>query len=100
MDQSTKARLERGKRTQEILKQGLHETLAMEEEAIILYSLVHGFLDDVPVEDLARFESDLYSDMKLSDTGKEIAKEIRETKVLPDSSKLDNYLTEFKKKFM
>ena len=100
LDQSTKARLERGKRTQEILKQGLHETLAMEEEAIILYSLVHGFLDDVPVEDLARFESDLYSDMKLSDTGKEIAKEIRETKVLPDSSKLDNYLTEFKKKFM
>ena len=100
LDQSTKARLERGKRTQEILKQGLHETLAMEEEAMILYSLVHGFLDDIPVEDLSRFESDLYSDMKLSEVGKELAKEIRETKVLPDSTKLDNYLTEFKKKFM
>ncbi len=100
LDQSTKARLERGKRTQEILKQGLHETLAMEEETMILYSLVHGFLDDIPVEDLSRFESDLYSDMKLSEAGKELAKEIRDTKVLPDSSKLDNYLTEFKKKFM
>ena len=100
LDPSTKARLERGKRTQEILKQGLHVTLAMEEEAMILYSLVHGFLDDIEVEDLARFEADLYSDLKYSEEGKEIAKSIRENKVLPDSNILDNYLTEFKKKFM
>ena len=66
----------------------------------ILYSLVHGFLDDIEVEDLARFEADLYSDLKYSEEGKEIAKSIRENKVLPDSNILDNYLTEFKKKFM
>ena len=45
LDASTKARLERGKRTQEVLKQGLHQTLAMEEEAMILYALVNGFVD-------------------------------------------------------
>ena len=101
LDASTKARLDRGKRTQEILKQDLHKTLAMEEEAIILYSLIKGFLDNIPVEKLQSFEESLYSDLKTNDEGKEIANEIRETKALPqDTSKLDNYLKEFKKRFM
>ena len=42
LDQVTKAKLDRGKRTQEVLKQGLHKTLDMEEEAMILYALTHG----------------------------------------------------------
>ena len=101
LDASTKARLDRGKRTQEILKQDLHKTLAMEEEAIILYSLIKGFLDNIPVEKLQSFEESLYSDLKTNEEGKEIANEIRETKALPqDTSKLDNYLKEFKKRFM
>ena len=101
LDASTKARLDRGKRTQEILKQDLHKTLAMEEESIILYSLVHGFLDNIPVEKLQSFEESLYSDLRLNEDGKAIAAEIRETKALPkDTSKLDNYLNEFKKRFM
>jgi len=101
LDASTKARLDRGKRTQEILKQDLHKTLAMEEESIILYSLIHGFLDNIPVEKLQSFEETLYSDLRINDEGKQIASEIRETKALPqDLSKLDNYLNEFKKKFM
>jgi F-type H+-transporting ATPase subunit alpha len=101
LDASTKARLDRGKRTQEILKQDLHKTLAMEEEAIILYSLIHGFLDNVEVEKLQAFEESLYSDLKSNEEGKAIAAEIKETKALPqDTSKLDSYLNEFKKRFM
>lgn len=101
LDASTKARLDRGKRTQEVLKQDLHKTLAMEEEAIILYSLVHGFLDSIPVESLQSFEESLYSDLKSNEDGMSIAKEIKETKALPkDLTKLDNYLNEFKKRFM
>ena len=50
----TKARLERGKRTQEVLKQGLHETITMEEEAMILYALTHGHLDSIAIEDLKK----------------------------------------------
>ncbi len=101
LDASTKARLDRGKRTQEILKQDLHKTLAMEEESIILYSLVHGFLDTIPVEKLQSFEESLYFDLKNDEVGKSIAAEIRETKALPkDTAKLDEYLNEFKKRFM
>ncbi|MDE7213263.1 MAG: F0F1 ATP synthase subunit alpha, partial [Anaeroplasmataceae bacterium] len=83
LDASTKARLDRGKRTQEILKQGLHKTLAMEEEAIILYCLTSGLLDKIAVEDLARFEEQLYLDLKVNEAGKELASFIRENKVLP-----------------
>lgn len=101
LDASTKARLERGKRTQEILKQGLHKSCSMEEETVLLYALTHGFLDDIAVDSLAKFEDSLYQDMKFGDAGKAIADEIKSTKTLPsDLSKLDNYLTEFKKKFI
>ncbi|MDE6047390.1 MAG: F0F1 ATP synthase subunit alpha [Anaeroplasmataceae bacterium] len=99
LDASTKARLDRGKRTQEILKQGLHKTLAMEEEAIILYCLTSGLLDQIAGEDLARFEDKLYLDLKVNEAGKEIASFIQRNKVLPEKEKLDAYLTEFVKNF-
>ena len=100
LDAVTKAKLDRGKRTQEILKQDLHKTLNMEEEAMILYALTHGFLDNIPVEALAKYEESLYIDMKTSDDGKKLVETLRLTKTLPDSAKMDAYLTEFNKKFM
>ena len=100
LDAVTKAKLDRGKRTQEILKQDLHKTLNMEEEAMILYALTHGFLDNIPVESLAKYEESLYIDMKTSEEGKKLVETLRLTKTLPDSAKMDAYLTEFNKKFM
>ena len=100
LDASTKARLERGKRTQEVLKQGLHETISMEEETMILYALTHGHLDNIPVEDLKKFESALYTEMKTNEECKKIADDIRTNKVLPDTNILDSYFQEFKKRFM
>lgn len=70
LDAQTKARLERGKRTQEILKQGLHQLVSMEEEVIILYCLTSGLLDTIPLEDLPRFEQQLYQDLKTDAVGK------------------------------
>lgn len=99
LDASTKARLDRGRRTQEILKQGLHKTLTMEEEAIILYCLTSGLLDKVAIEDLASFEEKLYLDLKVDEKGKEISNYIRENKVLPENDVLDNYLNSFIEKF-
>lgn len=99
LDASTKARLDRGKRTQEILKQGLHKTLAMEEEAIILYCLTSGILDKISVEELAHYEEQLYLDLKVDENGKKLAAFIRENKVLPDKNELDAYLVAFTKKF-
>ncbi len=100
LDASTKARLERGKRTQEVLKQGLHETISMEEEAMILYALTHGHLDNIEVENLKKFEEDLYRDMQTNEKGKEIAEGIKTNKVLPDFEVLDSYFADFKKRFI
>ncbi len=100
LDLSTKARLERGKRTQEILKQDLHKPVAMEEEAVILYALTKSHLDTIAVEELLRFEEALFNDMKTNELGIEISNEIISTKALPDTAKLDCYITDFKKRFM
>jgi F-type H+-transporting ATPase subunit alpha len=98
LDASTKARLERGKRTVEVLKQELHNTLPFENEAVILYCLTKGYLDDVKIEDISQFESRLYADLETNSKGKEIKEYIKTNKVLPSDEILDAYLKEFKNK--
>jgi F-type H+-transporting ATPase subunit alpha len=100
LDASTKARLERGKRTIEVLKQDLHQTIPMENEAVILFCLTKGHLDDIPLENILEFENRLYQDMATSNAGKEIAEYIRNNKQLPSDEVLVNYINEFKNKSM
>ena len=52
LDQATQAKLNRGRRTVEVLKQPLHKPLPVEDEVLILYALTHGFLDAIPVPDI------------------------------------------------
>lgn len=56
LDVVTKAKLERGKRTVEVLKQNLHESVTSEQLALIIYALVHGYLDDVSVDEILSVE--------------------------------------------
>lgn len=100
LDASTKARLERGKRTVEVLKQGLHETLSFDKEAVILYCLTKGYLDSIEITEIPRFESELYRDMDMTEEGKKISAHILNTKELPDTQLLDAYVTAFKKRFI
>lgn len=58
LDKATQAKLNRGARTVEVLKQGLHKPLVAEKQVMILYALTKGFLDDIPVEDITRFEEE------------------------------------------
>ncbi|WP_000027513.1 F0F1 ATP synthase subunit alpha, partial [Bacillus cereus] len=61
LDKATQAKLNRGARTVEVLKQGLHKPLRVEKQVIILYALTRGFLDDIPVVDITRFEEELHA---------------------------------------
>src|SRR5699024_4750211 len=54
LDAATQAKLNRGERTVEILKQGLHEPLPVEKQVMIIYALTKGYLDDIPVKDITR----------------------------------------------
>lgn len=100
LDDATKARLERGKRTVEILKQGLHETLDVELQVISIFSLTNGHLDDVKLEDIKRFETELHNFFKTDKEGSAILSEVVETKGLPDPSKINDCILRFKKIFV
>ncbi|MFH5881567.1 F0F1 ATP synthase subunit alpha [Liberiplasma polymorphum] len=99
LDDATKKKLERGKRTVEILKQGLHETMDVEKQVVSIYALTSGHLDDVKVEDIKRFEEDLHRVFEQDETGKACLETIRTTKELPDKKDLNKVIEQFKKSF-
>ncbi len=94
LDAATQAKLNRGRRTVEVLKQPLHKPLPVEKQVLILYALTHGFLDSVPIADVLPFEQELYAyfDMHHND----LLDTIRVTKDLPEESLLDAAIQEFK----
>ncbi len=100
LDPATKAKLDRGVRTVEVLKQGLHETIPVAKQTCIIYALTHGYLDDVEVKNIRKFENDLYLYLDKDTLGQEIINEINETKQLPANEKLDSLIEEFKKQFI
>lgn len=99
LDKSTLAQIERGKRMVELLKQGQYAPLATEEQIIVLFAGANGFIDDIPVEAVKRFEEELLRFTK--ERGEDIKKDIREKKALDESLKvrLTSFLEEFKKGF-
>lgn len=97
LDKATAAKLERGKRTVEVLKQGENQPLPVEEQVAILYALVNGYLDDIAVQDITRFEREFLE--WLNANNKELLNGIRETDALPAEDAFDNAINSFKKLF-
>ena len=100
LDASTKARLERGKRTIEVLKQGLHDTISFDKEAVILFALTNGLLDHIEIEDILRFEQELYRQMEITEEGRSISSTILETKALPESEILTQFINSVIRNFI
>jgi F-type H+/Na+-transporting ATPase subunit alpha len=97
LDKATQAKLGRGARTVEVLKQDLHKPLAVEKQVAILYALTRGFLDDIPVQDIRRFESEFHT--WLDHNRKELLDHIRTTKELPSDDDMASAINAFKKTF-
>ncbi|CCM07999.1 ATP synthase alpha chain [Streptococcus pneumoniae SPNA45] len=93
LDAATQAKLNRGCRTVEVLKQPVHKPLPVEKQVTILYALTHGFLDTVPVDDIVRFEEEFHAFFDAQHP--EILETIRDTKDLPEEAVLDAAITEF-----
>ena len=94
LDAATQAKLNRGRRTIEVLKQPLHKPLPVEKQVVILYALTHGFLDSVPVDQILDFEEALYD--YFDSHHEDIFKTIRTTKDLPEESVLNEAIQAFK----
>ncbi|MCG2096631.1 F0F1 ATP synthase subunit alpha [Staphylococcus epidermidis] len=97
LDEFTAKKLARGERTVEVLKQGQNNPLPVEHQVLIIFALTKGYLDDIPVQDITRFEEEFNHWAESNAT--ELLNEIRETGALPDADKFDSAITEFKKGF-
>lgn len=100
LDEATKARLERGKRTVEILKQGLHDTMPVEFQVISIFALTQGFLDSVKLADIRRFEKSLHSFFNTDKEASALLEELRNTATLPDPTKIKAAVNRFKLTFV
>ncbi|BFH65604.1 F0F1 ATP synthase subunit alpha [Paenibacillus azoreducens] len=99
LDKSTLARLNRGARLMEILKQGVNQPLKVEQQVASLYTAVKGHLDDIPVGDIRRFEKEFLG--FLDTNHPEILASIRDTKdlVAENEEALKEAIAKFKRGF-
>lgn len=99
LDKSTMARLNRGARTMEILKQGVNQPMPVEKQVMSIYTAVKGHLDDIALDQIGRFEKEFLA--FLDSNHPEIGASIRDTKdLVADNEKaLVAAIESFKKSF-
>ena len=91
LDPVTQRLLARGVRLTELLKQGQYAPLTVEEQVVSIFAGVRGYLDEIAVNDVTRFEQGLLSEVRAS--GAPILASIRDEQELSDDT--DKALTEF-----
>jgi F-type H+-transporting ATPase subunit alpha len=77
LDRTTRAQLERGLRIQEVLKQPQYSPVPLEQQVMILWAVTNGYLDDVPVDKVRRWEAEYLRtlEMQVPELGQTIARE-------------------------
>jgi F-type H+/Na+-transporting ATPase subunit alpha len=79
LDKATKARIERGRHTLEILKQPQYQPVSVEHQIMIIYAVTNGYLDEVPLKLVSAWETGFY---RFTDANyQDLVKEIVETSV-------------------
>jgi len=99
LDAASRAQLDRGARLVELLKQPQYQPFPVEEQVVSIWAGANGHLDDVPVEDISRFETDFLDYLRRSHDG--ILQTIRETLKLSEDTitALKDAIGEFRKGF-
>jgi F-type H+-transporting ATPase subunit alpha len=100
LDKSTLAQLNRGQRLVEILKQPQYVPMPVEKQVVTIWTATSGFLDDLPVVECRRFETELHAFLDIN--APELLRAIRDTKVLSDETKaaLKTQIASFKDTFV
>ncbi|MEW6714227.1 MAG: F0F1 ATP synthase subunit alpha [Nitrospirota bacterium] len=99
LDKATLKQIERGKRMVELLKQNQYVPMTMQDQVIVLFAGTQGYLDDIPVEAVKKFEEEFVKFIKV--TKDDLRKELADKKAIDDSlkAKLVQAIEEFKKGF-
>ncbi len=100
LDKASQAQLNRGRRLTEILKQDQFQPLPVEKQVLIVFAGTKGYLDDMPVESLRKFEAELYRWVEIAQPA--LLSDIRTKKILDDelTSRIKAALVEFKDRFL
>jgi F-type H+-transporting ATPase subunit alpha len=95
LDKSTQKQLQRGTILTEILKQKQYSPIPVQKQIVIIYAATKGYLDELPIDSLGRFEQELYELMDVKH--KDILDAIAMEKVISDATKdkLEATLSEF-----
>jgi F-type H+-transporting ATPase subunit alpha len=97
LDRVSQAQLDRGYRLTELLKQPQNAPVPVEEQVVAIYAGTNGFVDDVPVGDVKRFEGELVQFLRSSHA--DLLSHIRDEKDLPPRERLDEAIRSFKGRF-
>jgi F-type H+/Na+-transporting ATPase subunit alpha len=99
LDKATQAQLNRGQRLTEVLKQPQYSPMPVEQQVIVIWAATKGFIDDVAMEDVKKFEQGLLAFVENAKGG--LLEKIRERKKLDEDieSELRAAVTEFKERF-
>ncbi len=97
LDKHSQQQLDRGYKLTELLKQGLHSPMPAEEQVISLFAGTKGFLDDIPLDDVGRFERELLEEFRSRYS--DLLSGIKESGKLPDEDKLKDAVKGFKDRF-
>ena len=100
LDASTQKLLARGERLTELLKQPQYTPFPVEEQVMVIFAGVNGYLDGIAVGDIARFEQTLLDDIR--DKGASLLKTIRDEGTLSEDTetRLKGFLDDFVKNFI
>ncbi len=99
LDKSTLAQIERGKRMVELLKQDQYVPMHMIEQVSVLFAATQGYIDDIPVESIKKFQEEFLRYM--NDRKADVKKELDQKKAIDDDlkAKLIQAIEDFKKGF-
>lgn len=99
LDKSTQAQIARGQRLMEVLKQPQYQPVDVEKQVLVIWTATTGHVDDIPVENVRRFEAELLRFVENSHPG--LLQAIREKKALTDEIKtdLEQVLRDFKERW-
>ena len=96
LDEDTKKRLDQGERIVEVLKQGEHQPIDVQNQVMIIHAVTNNLLAEIPVNNIQRFEKEMYEFINANYP--EIGKKILESGDF--TKELTNAINEFKKKFV
>jgi len=99
LDKETRKQLARGERTVEVLKQGQYVPMPVEEQILIIFALTNGYLDDIEIKNISRFEQQFLEFMRTSRT--KLVQELKDREDIPEAleKKIRKAVEDFKESF-